>query len=77
MINDTFKKNFRTFVNEYRISEAAKRLADNERFGMLTIRSIGEDIGFKSYSNFIDTFKKITGMAPSEYRKIAITEAGA
>lgn len=77
VINDTFKKNFRTFVNEYRISEAAKRLADNERFGMLTIRSIGEDIGFKSYSNFIDTFKKITGMAPSEYRKIAITEAGA
>ena len=77
VINDSFKKNFRTFVNEYRINEAAKRLADNERFGMLTIKSIGEDIGFKSYSNFIDTFKKITGMAPSEYRRIAIREGGA
>lgn len=79
-INNLYGKNFRTFVNEYRINEASKRLMDNENYGHLTIRAIGEDLGFKSYrfksySNFIDTFKKIIGMAPSMYRKIAIRES--
>lgn len=76
-INSIYGKNFRTYVNEYRINEASKRLMDNDNYGHLTIRAIGEDLGFKSYSNFIDTFRKITGMAPSVYRKIAIRESQA
>lgn len=74
VINTSQSKNFRTFVNEYRINEASKRLMDQEHYGHLTIRAIGEELGFKSYSNFIDTFRKITGMTPSIYRKIAEQE---
>lgn len=74
VINVTQKKNFRSFVNEYRINEAQKRLMDQNRYGHITIRAIGEEIGFKSYANFIETFRKVTGMTPSDYRKIAIKE---
>lgn len=74
VINTSQSKNFRTFVNEYRINEASKRLMDHAKYGHLTIRAIGEELGFKSYSNFIDTFRKITGMTPSTYRKIAEQE---
>lgn len=72
VINSTQQKNFRAFVNEYRINEASKRLKD-DKYSNLTIRAIGEDLGFKSYANFIETFQKITGMTPSDFRKIAKT----
>jgi putative phenazine biosynthesis phzC/phzF protein len=75
IINETYKKNFRTFVNEFRIREASRRLLDTARYGHLTIKGIGEGVGFKSYANFTDTFKKITGMSPSVYLKMACEEA--
>lgn len=67
-INTTYRKNFKTYLNEYRIQLAAERLLENKNH---TIQSIAESVGFKSVSNFISAFKKIMGMNPSVFRKIS------
>ena len=70
-INDGYGKNFRTFLNEYRIKEAMQRLADVEHYGGYTIKAISESVGYKSQANFITVFTKLTGMKPSMYQKIS------
>lgn len=69
-INAGFGKNFRTILNECRIKEAMKRLADKTNYGSYTIRAISESVGYKSQANFISQFTKMTGMKPSVYQKI-------
>lgn len=71
IINETYNKNFRTFVNEYRIKEARLRLMNTAEYGNYTIKAIAESVGYKSHTNFIDIFKKTTGITPSIYQKIA------
>lgn len=70
-INHTFNKNFTNFVNEFRIQKACMRLADEENYGHLTIRAIGESVGFKSTSTFTGVFRRITGLTPSIYQEKA------
>ena len=70
-INYGYGKNFRTFLNEYRIKEAMKRLADSQHYGGYTIKAISESVGYKSQANFITVFTKMTGMKPSIYQKIS------
>ncbi len=70
-INNCFGKNFRTFVNEYRIKVAMKRILDTEHYGNYSIHGIAESVGFKSDSNFISAFKRVTGMPPSLYQKMS------
>lgn len=71
VINDTYDKNFRTFLNEYRIREACKRLLNTDVYGNLTIQAIAEDVGYKSITNFVVSFKKNVGITPSLYQKMA------
>lgn len=70
-INECTGKNFRTFINEYRVKEARKRLTDVDEYGKFTIHAISESVGFRSSTNFISAFKAVTGMTPSVYQKIA------
>ena len=70
-INEEYGKNFRTYLNEYRIKEAMRRLADTEHYGSFTIKAISESVGYKSQANFISVFTKVTGMKPSIYQKIS------
>lgn len=74
IINETYSKNFRTFINEYRIRKACTRLMNSKEYGNYTIKAIGESVGYKSYANFTDTFKKVTGILPSIYQKLAKEE---
>ena len=74
VVNETFGKNFRTFLNECRIKEACVRLADTDTYGMLTIEHIAETLGFNSRSNFSITFKKIAGLTPAQFQKNALAE---
>lgn len=73
VINELCGTNFNTFVNEYRIKEACKRMNDHEATANLTIEAIGNGVGFKSRNSFISAFKKFTGLTPSEYQIIAKT----
>lgn len=68
IINDTFKKNFRTFLNEYRIKEARQLLSDPNSH-KYSIEAISEMVGFRSKSAFNIAFKEVTGITPSFYSK--------
>ena len=70
-INEGMSKNFNTLLNEYRVREACKRLTDFDTYGQLTNETIAEGLGYKSRSRFTRTFKKITGLTPSQYQKMA------
>ncbi len=66
-INETYKKNFYSFVNEYRIKEAEKLLKSIES-KKLSIEGIAKSVGFNSKSSFNSAFKKYTGLTPSSYK---------
>lgn len=69
-INNTYHKNFKSLLNEYRIREACKRLSDKEHYGHITIQAIYEGVGYKNAASFIRAFKKEMGMTPSVYQKL-------
>lgn len=70
-INKTYNKNFRTYINEKRIMEACRMLTDNEHYGHMTIQAIYEEVGYTNAASFNRTFKKINGMTPAKYKKLA------
>ena len=57
-------KTFSLYVAGMRVGGACRLLAD----GRLRISQIGLECGFESASGFNRTFRKITGMTPSDYR---------
>ena len=74
VINEKLGKNFNTLLNEQRISEVCKRLVDTVNHGNKTNDAIAEEVGFKSRSHFIRTFKKVTGLTPTQYQRMAKEE---
>ncbi len=75
VINEYYEQNFNNFLNSYRIKEACKRMGDIANYGNYTIEAISESVGFKSRSTFVSSFKRITGLTPSQYQRIARKEA--
>ena len=71
VINNVFKKTFKTLLNEYRIRESCRRLTGANEYSQLTIAAIAQSVGYNSVNNFINTFKKVNGVTPSQYRKLA------
>jgi len=66
IINSEIGKSFACYINEFRVGEACQLLAgDNSR----SVLEVALDSGFSSKSSFNASFKKHTGMTPSEYRK--------
>lgn len=74
VINKTYNKNFRTYINEKRIMEACRMLSDDEHYGYMTIQAIYEEVGYTNATSFNRTFKKINGMTPAMYKKLAAKE---
>lgn len=66
LINHHLSKNFHTFVNHYRIKKAEKLLKDPTK--KHTIQEIFYQIGFNSKSSFNVSFKRQTGLTPTQYR---------
>ncbi|MFN0203665.1 MAG: helix-turn-helix domain-containing protein [Bacteroidia bacterium] len=67
-INLIFQKNFTTYVNEFRIEESIRLLATSQA-DVYTLETIAQLSGFKSRSVFITSFKKATGVTPSQFKK--------
>jgi AraC-like DNA-binding protein len=68
VLNENYKRNFFTFINEYRVREVIERF-NNKKFDNYTILAIALDSGFNSKSTFNSFFKSQTGLTPSEYRE--------
>jgi len=68
VINTAKNKNFRSFLNSYRIREA-QRIFSEPNAKKYTIESIALQVGFKSQSSFRNAFKEITGVSPNFYLK--------
>ncbi|MDM8312959.1 AraC family transcriptional regulator, partial [Clostridium cadaveris] len=52
------------FLNKYRIEKSKNFLKDRS----YSILNVAISVGFKDQSYFCRTFKKYTGISPSEYR---------
>ena len=63
--------NFNVLINEFRIKEACRRINDAEHYANYTLEAISHEVGFKSRSSFNASFRRFTGLTPSEYLKIS------
>ncbi|KMW56558.1 Transcriptional regulator of various polyols utilization, AraC family [Candidatus Rhodobacter oscarellae] len=64
-INRTAGKNVSQYVNDFRIKDACEQLETGTR----SVTEIMFDVGFQTKSNFNREFRRVTGMAPIEWRK--------
>lgn len=69
VINTLYKKNFNSVLGELRVKIACRHLSESGAFRNMTVEALAEAVGFKSRSNFVVVFKKITGLSPSDYRR--------
>ena len=67
LLNENIKKNFYTFINEYRVEYAMKLIKSPESQSWSFV-AIAFESGFNSKSAFNNFFKKYTGKTPSEYK---------
>ncbi|MDP5158067.1 MAG: helix-turn-helix domain-containing protein [Flaviramulus sp.] len=67
-INEIHQMNFSEFLNVHRVEKVKQLLAstDVQKFTLVTL---AEKAGFNSKSSFNNSFKKITGITPSAYKK--------
>ena len=68
LINRYLNCNFNIFLNNYRIAEIKEKLKDPS-YDNENILNIAFESGFSTKAHFNNTFKKYTGITPSEYRK--------
>lgn len=55
------------YLTKFRLSKAKELLVSNRG---RRIQDIAQDVGYTDASHFVVMFRKITGMAPSEFRRI-------
>jgi AraC-like DNA-binding protein len=65
-LNQYGGKNFNRFINEYRVAEVCDQLNQKSERKLI---ELALDAGFSSKSSFNAIFKKLTGQAPSMYRR--------
>lgn len=70
VLNNNLGKSFYDFVNEYRIEDVKRKMAD-PAYGHLKIVEIAYECGFNSKATFNRVFKKLTGKSPTEYKESA------
>lgn len=67
VINEKYGMAFSSLLGSYRIKVACQWMEDPARYGNITIEAIATGTGFKSRTAFVNTFKRETGLKPSEY----------
>lgn len=63
-IQDTYNCNFKTYINQIRITEAKRLLKESS----LNMGEISYSVGFNNQSHFNRVFKNFTGNSPTEFR---------
>jgi len=66
LLNTELNKNFKRYLNEYRVNKARELILQNNQY---SLEGIGYECGFRSKSTFYDSFKKITGKTPNEFKR--------
>ncbi len=69
-------RNFAAFVNDHRIAEAKRRLADPQMAREQIIQH-AFSLGYASLAPFNRAFRERVGVSPTEYREEALTRAAA
>lgn len=69
LINQEYGMSFSDLINHYRFEEA-KMMLISPVYSLLSIGEIANKAGFPSESSFYRVFKKATGMAPGDWRKV-------
>jgi AraC-like DNA-binding protein len=64
-------RNFNVFLNNHRIEEAKAALADPAQ-AKVPVITIAMDAGFQSLGPFNRAFKEVTGVTPTEYRRLKV-----
>ncbi|NUR12232.1 MAG: helix-turn-helix transcriptional regulator [Bradyrhizobium sp.] len=67
-------RNFNVFLNNHRIEEVKAALADPAQAAVPVI-TIAMDAGFQSLGPFNRAFKAVTGVTPTEYRRLRLNAA--
>lgn len=67
-------RNFRDFMNTYRLGEVRTRLSDPDE-AHIPVLTIAMDAGFQSLGPFNRAFKEAEGQTPTEYRFAALERA--
>lgn len=67
-VNRTTGKRFSMLINEYRVKEAVKILSQpkNDKY---SLDMVAGRAGFANRQTFYETFKKMTGLSPSDFKK--------
>ena len=65
-IKKSTERTFVDYLNDVRVSNASRMLAEEENF---SISEIAYACGFHNMANFNRVFKKVKGCTPSQYRK--------
>ena len=66
VLNERMATNFSNFVNQYRINESRELLVSQPDRSVL---SIAYAVGFNTKSSFYNSFSRITGTTPQDYRR--------
>lgn len=70
VINERYQCSFNNLLAEYRVKEVCRRMHDT-RYDNYTIEALADSVGIKSRSNFQAHFKRVTGLTPSAYWRMA------
>lgn len=69
ILNEDKEISFTDYINDLRIQYTLKRLKSDTLFRAYSIKSISEEVGYKSADSFTKHFKKQTSLYPSYYIK--------
>lgn len=66
--------NFNTYINRFRVNEA-RRVILEEQQDHISIEELGFMVGFSNRHTFSRAFTQITGISPSEFRRIHLSSS--
>lgn len=69
-INGALGQNFGSFIGAVRVNRACELLTGEEGRN-LSIEGVATMVGFRSRSHFVNVFKRVTGLTPTEYVRAA------